>query len=181
MTESVNTDPSEENGRERAPASSFIDRADLGVAFVILVGCGLLYWTTAGFEEVSGLFAQDVPPEFFPRLVIGVVAVLTLALPFEQFFVRKSGKYRGRDGTQNIRPSTYITAACLVAVVASIAFLGAALAMFAVCLALPVLWGERRIKVILPYAILMPLAVTLVFSYLLGVHFEPGVLGLVLR
>ena len=29
---------------------------------------GWLYYVTTGFEEVSELFAQDVPPAFFPRL-----------------------------------------------------------------------------------------------------------------
>ena len=50
-----------------------------------------------------------------------------------------------------------------------------------VCLALPVLWGERRIKVIVPYAIILPMAVTVLFSYVLGVHFETGVFGITLR
>ena len=148
---------------------------------MILIGCGLLYWETTGFEKVADLFAQDVPPEFFPRLLIWTIAILTLALPFEHLFLGKNGKSLNQERAQGIKPIAYMTAVLLIAVVASIAFLGTALSMFTVCLVLPVLWGERRIKVIAPYAIVTPLAVTLLFSYVLGVHFEPGVFGITLR
>ena len=49
--------------------------------------------------------------------------------------------------------------------------------MVAAGLTVPILWGERRIKVLIPYAIILPLTVTFVFSYLLGVFFEPGIFG----
>jgi len=170
-----------ENGGEGEQASSFIDRADLGLTIIILIACGLLYWVTTGFDQVSDLFAQDVPPEFFPRLLLWIIAILALALPFEHLFLRKKGKSLNQERAQPIKPITTMTAALLFAVVASIAWLGTALSMFAVCLALPLLWGERRFKVIVPYAIITPLAVTLLFSYVLGVHFEPGIFGITLR
>ena len=173
--------PNAENGGPGGQASSFIDRADLGLTAIILTACGFLYWVTTGFDKVSDLFAQDVPPEFFPRLLLWVIAILALALPFEHLFLRKKGKSLNQERTQPIKPITYLTAALLFAVVASIAWLGTAVSMFAVCLALPLLWGERRFKVIVPYAIITPLAVTLLFSYVLGVHFEPGIFGITLR
>ena len=47
-------------------------------------------------------------------------------------------------------------------------------------LILPWLWGERRLKLILPFAVLFPITVTLVFNRILGVYFEPGIFGIAL-
>jgi putative tricarboxylic transport membrane protein len=44
-------------------------------------------------------------------------------------------------------------------------------------LALPLLWGERRWQLIVPFVVLFPAAVMLLFAKLLGVYFNPGVLG----
>ena len=52
--------------------------------------------------------------------------------------------------------------------------------MILVCLLLPSLWGERRLKVLLPFAILFPTAVALLFTQVLRVYFEPGIIGRVL-
>ena len=54
---------------------------------------------------------------------------------------------------------------------------GTALAMVLVCIALPLLWGERRAKVLVPYFVLFPLAVTVLFTQVLKVYFEPGAFG----
>lgn len=173
--------PSAENSGEDESASPLVHRTDLALTLIILAGCGFLYWMTTGFEEVSAMFAQDVPPEFFPRLLIWTIVVLTLALPFEHRFLREKGRSLAKERSERIQPIAYLTAALLFAVVASIPWIGTALAMVAVCLALPVLWGERRKKVILPYAVILSMVVTLLFSNVLGVHFEPGVLGVSLR
>ncbi|MGE4562297.1 MAG: tripartite tricarboxylate transporter TctB family protein, partial [Rhodospirillales bacterium] len=138
-------------------------------------------WVTTGFEIVADLFAQDVPPEFFPRLLIWTIVILTLALPFEHLFLGEKGKSLNKDREHRIKPMAGITALLLFGVIVSILWLGTALSMFFVCLALPVLWGERRIKVIVPYAIILPMAVTVLFSYVLGVHFETGIFGITLR
>lgn len=166
-----------EDGGEGAPPSSLIDRTDLGLAIIILAVCGFLYWVTTGFDKVADLFAQDVPPEFFPRLLIWTIVVLTLALPFEHLFLRKKGESLSKERATRIKPIAYKTAALLLAIVVSIPWLGTTLSMGAASLTLPVLWGERRIKVLVPYAIILPLVVTALFSYLLGVHFEPGIFG----
>ena len=81
-----------EDGGGGAPSPPLIDRTDLGLAIIILAICGYLYWVTTGFDKVADLFAQDVPPEFFPRLLIWTIVVLTLGLPFEHLFLRKRGK-----------------------------------------------------------------------------------------
>jgi putative tricarboxylic transport membrane protein len=154
-----------------------IDRTDLGLAVFILAVCGYLYWVTTGFDSVADMFAQDVPPEFFPRLLLWTIAVLTLGLPFEHLLLRKKGESLDEERAVRVKPIAYKTAALLLIVVVSIPWLGTTLSMAAAGLTIPVLWGERRIKVLVPYAIILPLGVTFVFSYLLGVYFEPGIFG----
>ena len=166
-----------EDGGGGAPSPPLIDRTDLGLAIIILAICGYLYWVTTGFDKVADLFAQDVPPEFFPRLLIWTIVVLTLGLPFEHLFLRKKGKSLDEERANRVQPIAYKTAALLLTIVASIPWLGTTLSMAAAGLTIPVLWGERRIKVLVPYAIILPSVVTGVFSYLLGVHFEPGIFG----
>ena len=165
------------DGGKGAPSSPLIDRTDLGLAIIILAVCGYLYWVTTGFDKVADLFAQDVPPEFFPRLLIWTIVVLTLGLPFEHLFLRKKGESLDEERANLIKPIAYKTAALMLTIVVSIPWLGTTLSMAAARLTIPLLWGERRIKVLVPYAIILPLAVTLVFSHLLGVHFEPGIFG----
>ena len=173
--------PNSENWGEGAQAPSLIDRTDLGLSIFILIGCGFLYWVTTGFEEVADLFAQDVPPEFFPRLLIWTIVVLALLMPFEHLFLKKKGTSLKKEREKRIKPMAFVTAALLCAVVASIQWLGTALSLVFVCFGLPILWGERRLAVLVPFAIVLPGVVTVLFSYILGVHFEPGIFGIRLR
>jgi len=42
---------------------------------------------------------------------------------------------------------------------------------------LPLLWGERRIKLLIPYVLLFPTLLYLLFSSVLQVNFLPGMVG----
>ena len=53
-------------------------------------------------------------------------------------------------------------------------FLGILPAMILLCLGLPIMWGEKRLIFVVPYAILFPLAIYGLFAVVLGVHFEPS-------
>ena len=173
--------PAPVDGREGAAASSLIHLTDLRLALFILAVCAYLYWVTTGFERVPDMFAQDVGPEFFPQLLLWTIAVLTLALPFEHLFLEEKRKGLDEDRKHRIEPMAYVTAGLLIATVASIPWLGSILSMVAVCVLLPLLWGERRPKVLVPFAVLFPAFITLLFAYLLGVHFEPGVLNITIQ
>ena len=76
---------------------------------------------------------------------------------------------------------TLLTAALLVLLVLLMPLLGTYLCLIGVCLLLPLLWGERRWRLIVPYALLFPTAVMLLFALVLKVYFEPGVFGLNFR
>ena len=95
---------------------------------------------------------------------------------FEEVFRRL-----GFDRRRPIKPIAFVTAALLCLVVAAMSYLGTLLTMVAACALMPPLWGERRLKVIVPFAIIFPLIVAVVFSMFLQVYFEPGVLGLTLH
>ena len=161
--------------------SSFVHGTDLWLALIILGACALLYYATTGFEEVSQMLAQNIPPEFFPRLLLWTIVALTLLLPFEHRFHKRGKKHLDDDRRYRVKLIAVVTAGLLVVVVASMQWLGTFLAMIFLCLSLPVLWGERRIKILLPFAIIFPSIVTLLFTQVLKVYFEPGIFGLALR
>ncbi|MHA1152641.1 MAG: tripartite tricarboxylate transporter TctB family protein [Alphaproteobacteria bacterium] len=169
---------------EEEPARSgphgLIHPVDLVIMTIILSICGALYYVTTTFEEVSDLLAQNIPPEFFPRLVLLVIAILTLGLPFEHLFQRRRGNDLDSKRRKKLRPLVYLTASVLVFLALAMPYLGTFLLMIVVCLILPWLWGERRLRLIGLFAVLFPLAVALLFNRVLGVYFEPGIFGITL-
>ena len=164
-------------GADPAP-SPLIHGVDLGVAVVLLVFCGWAYWLTTGFDEVSPLLTQNIPPEWFPRLLIWTIGVLTLVLPFEHRFLEKGREGLDKDRRHRIPLMVFLTAGLLCVTVYAIEWLGTFFTMVFICVALPLLWGERRWKVILPFAVIFPALVALVFTQFLKVYFEPGAFGL---
>lgn len=154
-----------------------INRTDLGVSLVLLAVCGVLYYVTSTFDEVSPMFAQDVPPERFPRMLLWIIGGLALVLPFEQALRGNRGAVLDKARSERIHPVAYVTAGFLVAAVAVIQWIGTFLVLVTVCLGLPLLWNERRWKIIVPFVLLFPAAVLMLFGHVLGVYFEPGVLG----
>jgi putative tricarboxylic transport membrane protein len=176
----VNQDPDNTGvgeERKKTSVSSLIHWTDFRLTMVILAVCGVLYAVTTGFEEVAALLAQNIPPEWFPQLLIWTIVVLSMVLPFEHLFLEKGAAEIDKDRSEKIKPMAMITAVLLVLAVTSILLFGTALAMVLVCIALPLLWGERRAKLLVPYFILFPLAVTLLFTQVLKVYFEPGAFG----
>ena len=154
-----------------------INRTDLVVSLILLAVCGVLYYVTSTFDEVSPLFSQDVPPERFPRMLLWIIVGLALVLPFEQALRGNRGVVLDKARSERIQPIVYVTAAFLVLVVAAIKLIGTFLVLMTVCLGLPLLWNERRWKIIVPFVLLFPALVMLLFGHVLGVYFEPGLLG----
>lgn len=171
-------DTSRDEARGQPPARfsrwPVIHLTDLWLCLIILAICVWLYTVTMDFEKVSALFAQDVPPEFFPRLLLWTIGLLALLLPFEHIHLRRRNEDIDKHRTVSIKPISFVTVALLALIVSSIQWVGTTGAMVIVCVALPMLWGERRWKVLLPYAIVFPTIITLLFSNVLKVHFEPG-------
>lgn len=154
-----------------------INRTDLAVSAVLLAVCGGLYYVTTSFETVSPLFAQDMPPERFPRMLLWVIAALSLALPFEQQLRKEKGKVLDKARSSPVSPIVYVTTAFLILAVLAIQWIGTFLVLILVCIGLPLMWGERRWMLLVPFVVLFPAAVMLLFSHVLGVYFDPGVIG----
>lgn len=154
-----------------------INRTDLVVGLILLVACAVLYYVTSTFDEVSPLFAQDVPPERFPRMLLWIIAGLSLVLPFEQVLRGNRGAVLDRARSEPVHAIVYVTTAFLIVVVAAINVIGTYLVLVTACLGLPLLWKERRWKIIIPFVLVFPALVMLLFGHVLGVYFEPGLLG----
>lgn len=159
---------------------ALVHRVDLLLAALLLALCAWLYALTTRFEEVPDLFAQDVPPAFFPRLLLWLIALLTLLLPFERRLFG-NGPQLDKGRARPVGAMTLLTIALLGLLVLLIPLLGTYLVLIGVCLLLPLLWGERRWRLIIPYALLFPTAVMLLFAQVLKVYFEPGMFGLNFR
>ncbi len=177
-----NESPDSGEPRRRASrAAEFIHGTDVVVAGILLALCAWLYYLTTGFEEVAALFSQDVPPEFLPRLLIWIIVILSLLLPFEHLLKPHGRAHFDKDRSKPIASMAYVTAGLLALIVLSIDLIGTFYAIIAVCFLLAVLWGERRWKILIPYALIFPTLVMLLFSKLLGVYFEPGLVGIDFR
>lgn len=164
------------DGKDAAKTASFLHPTDLWITGVLLAICALLLYETATWDTAPSAFAQNIPPTFFPRLVLGLIIALTLLLPFESYYAIRQGTDLDEERSVKIEPITFITAAGLLFIVILSEWLGTDLSMVLSCVLLPLLWGERRLKWILPFAIVFPLVVRVVFVEGLKVHFLPGVL-----
>lgn len=175
MTDQTNIEKSESE-KDAGKAAFFLHRTDLWIALVLFTICGLLLFETSRWETVMSSLSQNIPPTFFPRLVLGAIIFFTLLLPCESYFAAKRGVDLDEDRADRIEPITWITAAALVSIVALMPWLGTILTMLLASVGLPILWGERRPVVIALFAVLFPLIVTLLFTEGLKVHFLPGLL-----
>lgn len=164
----------------RGPASAF-HRTDVAVAAVLLALVAFLYWTTFSFDEIPASLAQNVQPTLFPRLVLLFIALAALALPFEHIVKRRQGIDVDQARRTPPKPIVYVTAVAMFVFVAAMMWIGTYLALIALAGVLPALWGERRLKLLIPYALIFPTVVMWFFAGVLEVTFLQGPLGQVFR
>jgi len=141
--------------------------SDLIVGGCILLFCAAAWGVTLTFGRAPAVVAQNVQPATFPRLVLAVIAVLTVAMMILA---------RGRPEPRRSRvpAMTWLSAGIAVGFVLAFQWLGIVPAMMLLCLGLPLLWGERRWYLVVPFGLGFPLAVYALFAEMLGVHFEPS-------
>jgi putative tricarboxylic transport membrane protein len=144
--------------------------ADLIVGGCILLFCAAAYGVTLTFDRAPAVVAQNVQPATFPRLVIGVIAVLTVIMMV-------LGRGAPDRPWRRVPVMTWLSAALMVGFVLAFQWLGIVPAMMLLCVGLPVFWGERRWHLVLPFGLIFPLAVYVLFAEMLEVHFEPSPLG----
>ena len=157
-----------------------IHRTDLIVAFIVIAICAFFYFVTTTFDEVSNMLAQNIPPEFFPRWVLIIIVVLALVLPFEHVFHSKRGGNIDSERSESVKRMPYFTAGLLFVFIAAMPYIGTLLSTIGICLTLPLLWGARRWRLIIPFALIFPLVVAFIFDRILLVQYEPGMFGIAL-
>lgn len=143
-------------------------RSDYKVAATVFLFAIVVYAMTMTFDEVPAALTQGVPPESYPRLLAWVLIVLSISLVFE-------ARKRGNVAKKPLPVMVYKTALLLVVAVASIQWLGIFGAMLITCVAMPLMWRERRHLVTGLIAILLPLAVYGLFHGILEVQFPLGI------
>lgn len=177
------TDP---NGPEQVTAatarsysapSSLLHRTDLFLTLLLVAFCGFVWYETTQFEETSALFQDNIQPEFFPRIMVWTILLLALILPFEHRAIARRGDDIDSERSNRIQPMAYITFGVMASLLLLAPWLGTLLTIMSAAVVFPILWGERRYRLVIPYAILFPAAVTILFSKILQVYFEPGLLG----
>jgi|SRR5690625_2571725 len=135
----------------------------IGVA-VLAAGAYLLTFT---FDRVPSALAQGMQPAAYPRFL------LLVALGLAGLLVVK-GLLERDDNAPNFQPParlTVITALILVAAVIAMPNIGVIATMFAVCAAIPPLWGQRRWTIVAVYAVVFPMCIYGLFAGLLEVRF----------
>ena len=170
-----NPQPDRDAPGRGASLSSLVHRPDLLITGAIVAVCGLLYFLTTQFDQVPDILAQNVPAEWFPRLLIWTIVILSLILPFEHMFFEEGREHIDEERKARIEPMSMLTAGLLGITVLCITLFGTYVAMVLITIFLPLLWGERRLKIWVPYVILFPGGVMLLFTRFLKVFFEPGI------
>lgn len=163
-----------EKRRDTAP---FLDPGDLFVSALLLAGAGYLYYLTTQFEEPTALLGENVGPADFPQLVIYFIAILAIVLPFESRLQPERWQKIWEGRRQSVSALTWLSIGFLIVTSLVAPYLGTIITMFLVSLLLPLLWGERRLGLVITFAVLFTLAVTWVFNVILKVFFEPGMFG----
>jgi len=157
---------------ERAAKPVFAARVprDAIAGTAVLAFCLGAYLITLTFRKAPAAIAQNVQPATFPRMVLVVMAVLAAIIIFKSF--------RAVDKPQKpIKPMVWLSAIVMPGFVIAFYLLGILPAMILLCFLLPLLWGERRFHFIVPYSILFPAAIYVLFAIVLKVHFEPSPLA----
>jgi len=169
MSEQQHQDSTEVSGAT-TPRSPRL-RSDDIVGAVILLFCAATYAITTTFEEVPAMLSQGIQPAVFPRMMIIVIAFLTVIMMVQ-------GHRKARSERRPVPMVAFVTAGLLVVFVAAIDWLGMIVASFLFCIVLPLLWGERRFGWIIVFAVLFPASIFVLFSKLLEVRFPSGVFHL---
>ena len=159
---------------------------DALAGLTIVAVCAVAWRLTAGFDEVPAILSQNVPPTFFPRLVIGVATLLGVLLiadgirrgagePAGRAMAGDSSKLAEQVGrAAQPSPVFWATAGVIAAAGVLVPLVGTLPTLGLVAVVLPLLWGERRYRHVALLALGLPGGIYAVFTVGLGVRFPVG-------
>jgi len=148
-------------------------RPDRAVALVVLAFAAVTYAYTYWFDEVPAALMSGLGAELFPRLVLGVLALLAVLL----FFNIASPPM---EAPAPVPREVWITGAALCLFMGAVELVGMWPSCFAALVGLGWLWGERSLPKLGISALILTGALYLLFVRLLGVTFPRSVLGALL-
>jgi len=127
----------------------------------------VLFALTFGFEQMPEGITRGFGAEVFPRLVLGTIVALSVAL----FLTSPTGA-----PLERIPAMVYYSAAAVIAFMALVPLAGMLPAMFLFLLALGRMWGERRAWMLALCAVVLTALVWAVFVKGFGVQLPRGYL-----
>ena len=125
----------------------------------------VLFALTFGFEPMPEGITRGFGAEVFPRLILGTIIVLSVAL----FIASPAGA-----ALERIPSMVYYSGAALLGFMALVPLAGMLPAMFLFLLGLGWLWGERRAWVLALSAVLLTAVIWAVFVRGFGVQLPRG-------
>ncbi len=143
---------------------------DATVGLGLVAACAVLFWMTDSFPEVPVMLSQNVPPTFFPRLVLAVTIILSIVL-----IIR--GLTATRVPKEPIKKRVFLTAGIVTASIILMQPLGMLLTVSLLAVVMPICWGEQRYRRLVILAIALPLAIHVTFTLALGIRFPLGLLA----
>jgi putative tricarboxylic transport membrane protein len=143
---------------------------DLVISGVILVACVVIWAVTAGFDDVPAALLSGMGPAVFPRLVIGVIALLALWLAF-------SARGRPDEVRDPVHRLVYVTGAAVLAFMGVLKLFGMYVAIVFAAIGIGRLWGERRWWLLAVVAVGMIVTIHLAFAVAFGIPLPRGIAG----
>lgn len=143
---------------------------DATIGLGLVGACAVLFRMTDSFPEVPAMLSQNVPPTFFPRLVLAVITLLSIVL-----IIR--GLTATRVPKEPIKMRVFLTAGIVTASIILMRPLGMLLTVSILALVMPIAWGERRYRRLVVLALALPVAIHLTFTLALGIRFPLGLLA----
>lgn len=177
----MSREPATDNAGDAARPGKLIDAFDAILALGLIAICAVFYYLTFGFEMPGAFLGENMLPEQFPRIMLIAIALMALLLPFEHLLELERWPKIQQSRSAPIGWEVFATIGFLLLLTLASEHLGTILTIFIAAVGLPVLWGERRLLMVLVYAVIFTAVVSYLFSIVLSVFFEPGIFGLSLR
>lgn len=90
------------SGKDARKGASFLHRTDLTITGVLLAVCGALWYETTRWESISNQLSENIPPTFFPRIGVAGIMLMSLFLPFENYFKKKQGSDLDKERSDRV-------------------------------------------------------------------------------
>nr|WP_306268044.1 tripartite tricarboxylate transporter TctB family protein [Pararhizobium sp. IMCC3301] len=163
---------SNETGLERAPgARSAGILSGMAVFHLLILGvCVTAFVLTLSFAPVPPPLRRGMSPETFPRIILALIAILTL------FSFLRETKTTNASKMQTIPPVFAFSVSCLLGLLLIGVSVDLLLSIFFFIAVVMWLWGERRPVFIGATAIIVPIVLFVLFSEVLGIRFPRGLI-----